>query len=139
MTGQVVWVHDEMLRAACVPVDAPAIFVFDSEWIADEQVSLKRIVFLYECLAEMNESRPQPIEIVKGDVVALVSEFAARHGADTITTYRSPLPRIKRQGAALDVRWIDPEPIVTLPEGVDLKRFSRYWRKAEKQVMRRDG
>ncbi|MEM6799035.1 MAG: hypothetical protein AAF589_05930 [Planctomycetota bacterium] len=133
MSEAVLWVHDEMLRPECVPSGVAAVFVFDKAWIEDQRLSLKRIVFLYECLQAM-----PGVEIRKGDVVAEVSAFAQRHDATGIQTYRSPLPRIKRQGEALGAEWIDPEPIATLPEGVDLKRFSRYWRKVEKQVMRRE-
>lgn len=136
--AEVVWVHDEMLRAGCVPAGAPAVFVFDEQWIADEALSLKRIVFMYECVLEMSQSLPEGIEFVRGDVVGEVSAFAARRGASRIRTHRSPLPRIKRQGDELGVDWIDPAPVAALPDGVDLKRFSRYWRKVEKQLMRRE-
>lgn len=127
------WIHDEMLRGDVIPTGVPAVFVFDQAWIREERLSLKRIVFIYECLLAM-----PGIEIRHGDVVAEVGTFAAKHGTESIITYRSPLPRLKQQGNALGVEWIDPEPIVTLPENTDLKRFSRYWRKAEKQVLRRD-
>lgn len=135
MSNPITWIHDEMLSPAWQSPDSPALFVFDEEWIREEQISLKRIVFLYECLLEM-----PGVEIRKGNVVAEVTSFTQQHHATRIITARSPLPRIKRQGAhlatQLGVDWIDPEPIATLPEGVDLKRFSRYWRRAEKQVLR---
>lgn len=133
MSDIVTWVHDEMLSADWLTAGEPAIFVFDEEWIREEQMSLKRIIFMYECLLEM-----PGVEVRKGDVVAEVSSFCRDHTASMIHTARSPLPRIKRQGAELGVEWIEPEPLVTLPDGVDLKRFSRYWRKAEKQVLRPD-
>ncbi|MEM1305846.1 MAG: hypothetical protein AAGG46_13170, partial [Planctomycetota bacterium] len=128
---------DEMLRADVIPAGTPALFVFDEAWIVDERLSLKRIVFMYESAAEL------PIDVYKGDLVAEVAAFAERHGATRIITHRSPLPRIKRQvdalrSGGLEVDLVGPEPIATLPDGVDLKRFSRYWRKVEKQVMRRD-
>ncbi|MEM9351495.1 MAG: hypothetical protein AAGA92_00635 [Planctomycetota bacterium] len=127
----VLWVHDEMLSPQWLVEDRPAVFVFDEDWIRDERLSLKRIVFLYECLLEM-----PGVEVRKGRVEQEVQAFADRHGADTIYTASSPLPRIKRQGVSLSVEWIPPEEIVSLPAETDLKRFSRYWRRAEKQVLR---
>lgn len=124
------WVHDEMLSPHWVEAGQPALFVFDEAWIAAEKLSLKRIVFLYESVLEL-----PAIEVRKGDVVREVQAFAQRHGADRIETARSVDPRIKRQGQALGVEWIEPEPFVGLPGPVDLKRFSRFWRKAEKRVM----
>lgn len=137
MSNAITWIHDEMLSPAWLSPDSPALFVFDEEWIRDEQISLKRIVFLYECLLEMPS-----VEIRKGNVVAEVTAFAQQHDATRIVMARSPLPRIQSQGAELAIElgvdWIAPEPIATLPEGVDLKRFSRFWRRAEKQVLRND-
>ncbi len=127
----VLWVHDEMLSPEWLRNDRPAVFVFDEDWLRDERLSLKRIVFMYECLLEMPS-----VEIRKGRVEGQVQSFADRHGANTICTASSPLPRIKRQGTALGVEWIAPEEIVSLPPGTELKRFSRYWRRAEKQVLR---
>lgn len=124
------WLHDEMLSPAWLRDDTPAVFVFDEAWIAAERLSLKRIVFLYECLLEL-----PGVEVRKGDPIAEVQAFAHRHGDGPILTARSPLPRIKRQGEALSVEWLDAEPFVELPGKVDLKRFSRYWRKVEQRLI----
>jgi deoxyribodipyrimidine photo-lyase len=126
----VTWVHDAMLNPARVPEGRPAVFVFDDAWIRAERLSLKRIVFLYECLMEM------PVSIRRGDVVEEVSRFAAEHGADRIETLATPIPRLREQGEALGVSWVDPPPFVVLPSEPDLKRFSRYWKKAEKPAFR---
>lgn len=126
-----------MLTPASLRDTQPALFVFDADWIRDARLSLKRIVFMYECLLEMPR-----VEIRKGNVIDELTKFAAEHNATQIETATSPLPRIKQQGRALaerlEVTWIDPEPIVSLPGSVDLKRFSRYWRKAEKQVLQNE-
>jgi hypothetical protein len=127
----VTWVHDEMLDTQWLREGQPAIFVFDEQWLREERVALNRIVFMYECLLEM-----PPVEIVKGDVVREVARFAARHGAGRVETLDSPLPRIKRQGAELGATWIVPEPLVELPPDVDLRRFSRYWNRAQKRLLR---
>ena len=131
MSGSITWIHDEMLSPKWLSPEQPAVFVFDEEWIRTEQLSLKRLVFIYECLLDM-----PGVEVRKGDVIAEVTSYCEDLGASVILTARSPLPRIKRQGLQLGVDWIQPEPLVTLPDNCDLKRFSRYWRKAEKQILR---
>lgn len=129
---RVIWIHDEAISpetpARLTYPDAPAVFVFDEAWMAKEQLSLKRIVFMYECLLDV------PVEIRRGDVVDEVRAFAARHGAEEIVAPESPHPRLRRQGEALGVRWIEGETFVRLARRPDLKRFSRYWRVAKKSV-----
>jgi hypothetical protein len=126
------WLHDEMLSPRWLRGGQPAVFVFDDAWIAAERLSLKRLVFLYECLAEL-----PGVEVRRGDVVSEVIAVAQRLGATRIETARSPLPRLKRQGDELGVEWIEPEPYVELTGRVDLKRFSRYWNKAQRSVLAR--
>ena len=130
MPATVTWVHDAMLNPARIEPDKPAVFVFDDDWLAAERVSLKRVVFMYECLLEMD------VTIRRGRVVDEVSAFADRHGADTIKSLSTPIRRLRRQGAELGVTWLDPPPFVVLPREPDLKRFSRYWRQAEKQAFK---
>ncbi|MEM1029110.1 MAG: hypothetical protein AAF928_05875 [Myxococcota bacterium] len=132
--NRILWLHDEALGPDTPALhafpDAPAVFVFDDAWQRDEQLSLKRIVFMYECLLDL------PVEIRRGDVVEEVRAFAQRFGAEEIVAPESPHPRIRRQGRDLDVRWHEAPPFVRLDRKPDLKRFSRYWRVAKKSVFR---
>jgi len=136
----VLWVHDEMLGrqhpAFEQAGDGPRLFVFDTDWLRAERISLKRIVFMYEAALEL-----KPLAIRKGPVVDTVSDFAAEHHAQRVITGRSSKPRIKRQIEALRERLnidvIDDTPLVQLPDGADLKRFSRYWKQAKKTAFDR--
>lgn len=130
MSETVTWVHDEMLSSSWLKPEQPALFVFDDEWIQRERISLKRIVFIYECLLEM-----PGVAIARGKVSSCVAAFAKEHGADRIETIRSEDPRLKRQAEELNAVLIDREPFVRLPGDTDLRRFSRYWRKAERHVL----
>ena len=95
-----------------------------------------RLRFLRECLAEL------PVEVREGDVAAELLAAAAAAGADGIVTSRAVDPRFaaiaQRLAAVLPLRVLDPEPFVALPlqgpGAPDLRRFSRYWRKAEPLV-----
>lgn len=131
----IVWVHADALspeNRALVRFDGtPAVFVWDDDWLAEGQISMKRIMFIYEALLEL------PVEIRRGNVAAEVVKFANEHGATAVATTDSADPRfhsyarkINAQVARLDVYkaplFIDPT------ERIDLKRFSRYWRVAQK-------
>jgi deoxyribodipyrimidine photo-lyase len=143
----VLWIHGEALGPANPALrahpGAPALFVFDAELIAGgtattggQPLAPGRLRFLRECLAEL------PVAVREGEVAAELLAFAAEHGADGIVTSRGVDPRftaIARQvAAALPLQVLDPEPFVALPlEGAgapDLRRFSRFWRRAEPLV-----
>ena len=123
--AEVMWVHDAMLSPAVLREGVPAVFVFDEAWI----------VFMAECLEEM-----PGVQVRRGDVVQEVGDFAAAHGAGVLLTHRAADPRLVRQVEALagtlEVQPVGPEPFVELPAQPDLKRFSRYWRKAERALKR---
>ncbi len=149
MERPILWIHGEALGPANPALQAypgrPAVFVFDAELLAGrspttgdpaggapQAVSLKRIGFLYECLLEL------PVSLRHGDVVAEVLAFARAHGADGIVTSAGTDPRVEAIGQALEqelpVEVLEPEPFVQLDGRVDLGRFSRYWRRAEREV-----
>ena len=126
---RVAWVHGDMLRPnhpALRGVD-DAVFVF-----GDDDRSLKPIGFVYECLLEM----PNVTILRGGDAAATVRAFAAKHDAEQIVTGDSPSPTINATARELDARVAAAEPFVEPDGPLDLKRFSRYWRSAEKALER---
>ena len=133
MLKPVLWMHGEALGPANPALlahpGAPAVFVFDRQLIAQAGLSLKRLGFLYECLLEL------PVTLRQGDVVEEVLAFACRHGADGVVTSAAVDPRFSllrdQIAAQLPVQVLEPEPFVELPEPVELRRFTRYWRRAE--------
>jgi hypothetical protein len=139
LTNPIVWVHEEALGPANPALEdhpnAPALFVFDEQWIREQRISRKRLGFLYECCLEL------PVTIRKGNVVSEVINFARRHGADGIVSSGAVDPRLQRVAAEIDRElplWIlDGEPFVDLPKPPRLGRFSRYWRDAEPVVWTR--
>ena len=130
----VVWVHGDCLRpgnpALLAAPGAPAIFVFDDDLLDRYGVTFKRIVFLYECLLEL------PVTIRRGDVAEQVLAFAREHGAGRILTTPSPAPRFAEIGhtidAALPLTVIPEVPFLAYDGHLDLRRFSRYWRVAQR-------
>ncbi len=126
----VAWVHGDMLRPnhpALSPHahDRPAIFVFDRDWTS--RISLKPIGFVCECLAEL----PNVTVATADDLAAAVRDFAADR---PIVTGDSPSPLVAKVAHELDATTIATKPLAELEGRVDLKRFSRYWRTAEKAL-----
>jgi hypothetical protein len=119
---KIFWMHTDCLREPPVSCDQ-AVFFFDDEQIAGW--SLKRVMFVHECLLEL------PVEIRHG---APVFEGAAR-----VVTVDSPDPwirgQIERLRGEVEVDVLPAPEFVHLTEPVDLRRFARYWRKAESQLL----
>jgi hypothetical protein len=134
MHKRIIWIHGDALSAtnpARVAYSAaPAIFVWDEQLIADYQLSLKRMLFIYECLLEM------AVVIRRGDVAKELLRFADEHQASEIVTVETPAPRfghiathLTRAGKTVTV--YRPKPLIDSSQSFDLKRFSRYWHKAK--------
>jgi hypothetical protein len=130
----ILWIHADALSPNQPALDefpdAPAIYVWDDALLEEWNISLKRIVFMYECLLEM------PVTIRRGDVAEQVIAFAREHGAARIITVESVSPRFEAILARLErdfeVEVILPDALVEYDGEIDLKRFSRYWATAQK-------
>jgi hypothetical protein len=126
----VIWVHEGCLAptgpALASHPGAPALFVFDEAYLQRERYSLKRIGFIYECLMDLS------VTIRKGDAVDQLRTFAREHGATRIVTTATVCPWHRSVIAALGAEVLPMPALVDHPGPYDLKRFSRFWNKAEK-------
>ena len=136
MNQPIVWVHGDCLSphnpALKAYPDAPAIWVWDDALIEEWQLSLKRITFIYECLLEL------PVVIRRGDVAAEVVNFAKEHDTDLVVTAESPSPRFEdicnKIERSVPVEVVAGEAFFEYDGYIDLKRFSRYWKVAERRL-----
>lgn len=132
----IVWIHGDCLSpfnpALQEYPDALAIWVWDDALIEEWQLSLKRITFIYECLLEL------PVEIRRGNVAQEILAFAKEHNSDLVATADSPSPRFKNICDEIErylkLEVFEVEPFFDYDGYIDLKRFSRYWKVAEKYV-----
>ena len=140
LTGKpLLWVHTDSLNPDSPMLRAhpgsPAVFLWDTEWITKGHIALKRLVFLAECLVEM----PGTVELRAGDPAAELLAAAGASGAGYILAQRTPDPRLLAAALAvgrhLPVVWYDPPPFVDGTRTYDLKRFSRYWKQAERSAV----
>ncbi|WP_337884950.1 hypothetical protein [Fischerella thermalis] len=136
MNKPVIWVHGDCLSphnpALQEYPEAPAIWVWDDALIEEWQLSLKRIAFIYECLLEL------PVMIRRGDVAEEILAFAKENHATKVATVESPSPRFEsicqQIERSIDLEVFELEPFFDYDGYIDLKRFSRYWKVAEKYV-----
>ncbi|MBE9228758.1 hypothetical protein IQ264_25435 [Phormidium sp. LEGE 05292] len=134
--SEVIWIHGDCLSpknpALLAYPDASAIWVWDDELLKEWQISLKRITFIYECLLEL------PVVIRRGNVANEVLAFAKELNADTVVTAESHSPRFKEICGEIEkdlsLLVVAINPFLNYHGYVDLKRFSRYWKVAEKYV-----
>ncbi|YAF97390.1 MAG: hypothetical protein AB3A66_06940 [Nodularia sp. CChRGM 3473] len=136
MSQPIVWVHGDCLSPANPALqaypDVPAVWVWDEALIEEWQLSLKRITFIYECLLEL------PVIIRRGNIAQEILAFAQAHHADLVVTVASPSPRFDNIcdeiEKSLKLEVLEVVPFFDYDGYIDLKRFSRYWKVAEKYV-----
>jgi len=132
----IIWIHGDCLSphnpALQAHPNSPAIWVWDEALIEEWQLSLKRITFIYECLLEL------PVVIRRGDVTKEVIAFAKEQNANLVVTANSPSPRFKaicnEIERSLQLEVFEVESFFEYDGYIDLKRFSRYWKVAEKYI-----
>lgn len=134
-----VWTHEDSLSpydpALAANPNSRAVFVWDDEALEAEGYSLKRIVFQYECLLEM------PVEIHRGPTVDTLLQLAAAERATSLAVTWSVNPRFAERLRLLEARFpVDvyaPPPFVPVQLEADLRRFARFWKRAEPYAFRR--
>lgn len=133
----IIWVHGDNLnqqaRAFTLYPNVPAVFVFDRPTLKLYDLSLKRVMFLYESLIEL------PVEIHMGQTVEEVLAQAQRHHADGIVTMSSEAVgfrrRVQQLRAHMTVQVLDERAIVEDDQAYDLRRFMRFWNQVRSQAL----
>ena len=136
MNQPIIWIHGDCLSPNSPALqeypNSPAIWVWDEALIEEWQLSLKRITFIYECLLEL------PVVIRRGNVAKEVIAFAQEQNANLVVTADSPSPRFEaicdEIERSLKLEVLATEPFFEYDGYIDLKRFSRYWKVAERYV-----
>ena len=130
-----VWVHDDAIGRDHPVFEragegARAVFVFDGAYYEARGYTLKRLVFIMECVEDAG------FEMVEGD---LLETLRALEGP--LLTARTPNPHYREVIESLrqthDVTVVRETAFAQVGDGTDLKRFFRYWKKAKKSVMQR--
>lgn len=112
--------------AAAAHPESPRVFVVDPAWLETERPTLKRLLFIFECLADI-----PGVEVWQGTPRDVIAARAQAHGCRQVVVAPTPCPRIRRAAEALSTelpilacewpRFCDRSRVR------DLGRFSRYW------------
>lgn len=136
-TPDLVWIHEENLSpynpALQAHPQARPLFIFDENAIEEGQWSLKRIVFIYECLREI-----PGIQIYRGSPLEILATSSGQSG-DPIIIATTPAiePRLRSLMAQpqFTMQFYDNEPFIPNHGVTDLRRFSRYWHEVAGMVL----
>ncbi len=132
-----VWLHGDSLSerdpALIANPGAPAVFVFDEPLLRQLNLTFKRLMFIYECVAEAFASRQAPTAIFRGAVPECVLHFARQHGCNEIHTTASDSPGFQNHARVLQrsMPVILHAPPIFVPAVPYQPRFSRFWRLVE--------
>ena len=115
---------------SAAPAETRVIFIWDDAYFRQANYSLKRLVFIYETLCQMQ------IEIIQGETLELIDLLSP----DQITTFFTTDLQIKEilthLSSLYPVKIIKPDPFVIIPDSDDSKRFFQYWNQARKTAFR---
>ena len=104
------------------------VFIFDEDYLNQTQYSFKRIVFIYECLKQID------CEIYKGATKEVIDHLAPKKIfiPNTINPFFNKT--YSKLSKAYQIEIINQTKLIELENQPDLKRFFRYWNKAKKQL-----
>lgn len=133
MSDHICWIHEKALSRAGHAPSARAVFIWDDAYFQRRNYSLKRLVFIYETLCTLD------IEILRGDTLDVLGKLAPKTITVTPTTDPGANALIQTICTHFHVEMVAPAPFVPTLETVDVKRFFRYWNKASKHALRKNG
>lgn len=113
-----------------ISVETKRLFIWDDQYFKRRGYTLKRLVFIYETLCQMQ------IEIIQGETLEVIHLLSP----DQITTFFTTDLQIKEiltyLSSLYPVKIIKPDPFVIIPDSYDSKRFFQYWNQARKTAFR---
>lgn len=131
MSAPLIWLHPEALRRShpvfrAAPTGTRAVFVWDDEDLRAADYSLKRLIFIYETLCELQ------VEVIRGETLAVISTLAP----STLYVPETHNPRllalVQDLATRMPLETVPEEPFALLHKAGDVRRFFQYWKKAEK-------
>ena len=138
-----VWVHDAALSPADAALaadpGAAVVFAFDEAALRREPWAFHRLAFVFDGVVELLAGLPNPVKLVTvGDPLTNISAVAAKLGAKAVELTDHPAPAVREvaEGLRRSSLAVTARPRPTLAEYTEEpRRFSRYWRKCEAQVL----
>ena len=109
--------------------------MIDPAWLAAERPTLKRLIFLFECLADV-----PGLSIAVGDPRTLVPAATRAAACDGVAVADTPCPRVRHAAravaAGMPLAVHDWPRLCDAARVDDLGRFSRFWNRVRSTAMR---
>lgn len=136
--GAVIWVHEDALTRdnpvfQQAGTGSKSVFVWDANYLQNQGHSFKKLVFIYECLQDMD------VDIIEGDTVEILSAYCAAGSRLFFAEPRNPdlLNLIAPLRRSYNVTIIDRQPLGGVSVKPEMKRFFRYWNKARLSILKK--
>ncbi len=129
------WIHEDALRlnhpaAQKAGDNAHRFFIWDEAYLQEMDYGFHRLHFIYEALCDMG------VIIYKGNIIDILQQLKLENNPQKIHVAASNNPRLKalfEQADSIAPLCItDEEPFVVMNKQPELKRFFKYWNKAQK-------
>ncbi len=138
MKPALILLHEESLRMThpvfhIAPEGTRVIYVWDDMYVQRAAYSLKRLIFIYETLCELE------VDILRGDTRSILQEINPSLVYIPNTNNPLILQMIASIRELMSVEMVADDPFINLKQAIVFKRFFQYWRKAEKKAFLHDG
>lgn len=130
----IVWVHEDALSQSHPVFSAAgtalAVFIWDNEYFKAQGYTVKRLLFIYECLLEMD------VTILEGEMEPVLRDISQGniYTAKTLNPYFLNILNNLKDASTVH---ITPDEIFSqIPYDTDMGRFFRFWNKGRKSMMK---
>ena len=136
MTTELIWLHEKALGLNHPLItnkraDTKIVHVWDDNYYKSRSYSLKRLVFIYECLCD------SPAEIVRGDTIEVLRSL----DINTITVPFTPDTIITNLTNGLsdfaNLKILKDDTFCDFDSALEVKRFFKYWNIAKKTAFKK--
>lgn len=138
--SRLIWLHDEalsFLQPEDIQANDQLLYIWDNAYFDAKGWSLKRRVFLYECLLDL---RYVDIQIYQGSTLQVLQQCLEQSPKVQLMSYKAREPELRalqkeveEQVCAIDYLQA-PSLFGALPRQAP-KRFFRFWKAVEKQLL----
>jgi hypothetical protein len=126
MSDYFFWMHEKALKQTTK--ENQPIFIWDESYFKNRGYSLKRLVFIYETLCEMDA------EIIKAPLFEAIKFFKPKKIKTIFTTDTVIRGITEKLSLEYEVEVIEPKPFIKIEDKEEFNRFFKYWNEAKKSA-----
>jgi hypothetical protein len=133
MPQPLILLHEESLRIThpvfdITPEGTRVIYIWDDIYVRHTGYSLKRLIFIYETLCELE------VDILRGDTQKILQQINPSIVYIPHTNNPLLLQQIDSIRERVSIEMVTDDTFVNLKKNIKFNRFFQYWRMAEKKA-----